>query len=200
MRWAIATGIPAAWSQAVPVQWSIGENGHLALSFPDGRVEVSRDVLARSPESLLATVAHEMGHQIAVALAPGGDGSPPRGFVELIAGNPYTRFDEGWADCVSRVWTGSEQHTTSEPKPCPVEAARFVAGLLTDPENFKEPPPGVPSPLEQAVDPSPPAQEPKREPSDEDPAQSGGPLFLMVGALTAVVVLRVRRRGKKAED
>jgi hypothetical protein len=130
-----------------------------------------------------------MGHQIAISLVPAHDGSPPRGFVEVIPGNPYNRFDEGWADCVSRVWTGSLHHTRSEPGPCSVDAARYVASLLTDPENLRREGLPLPSPSPSPV-PSPqptfsptPAAEPEAAPPPtvrEDRERSAVPTPLLV--------------------
>jgi hypothetical protein len=171
LDWAVATAIPLDWRQLVPVVWSIGEvsPGSLALTFYDGTTIVSPRLLRRSSEELLATIAHEMGHQIAISLVPANDGSPPRGFVEFVPGNPYNRFDEGWADCVSRVWTGSSIHTSSESASCSVDAARYVASLLSDPLNVQRErlplPSPVPSPTLEAPSPSPiPTEAPSPEP------------------------------------
>lgn len=197
LRWAIATAIPVRWSDVVPVQWSIGENSHLALSYVDGQTEVTPGALQRSAEVLLWTVAHEMGHQIAIALAPGGRGDPPQPFVDLLPGSPYTRYSEGWADCVSRVWTGSLRHTSSEANPCPVGAARYVAVLLADPENF-QPKVEEPEPSGPSLEPPPPSAEPFRL----EPVQEGGrqeevsPIsvqlaLLLAGPLAVAFVLKV---------
>lgn len=196
LRWAIATAVPSAWSERVPVAWSIKENGRLGLSFPDGRVELSPQLLRRSAQTLLTTVAHEMGHQVAIALAPGGDGSPPQGFVELLPGNPYVRFDEGWADCVSRVWTGSLEHTTGERNACPVDAARYVSVMLSDPENFKVQvrvtPSTWPSPSSAASpSPAPGTNGPKAP--NQGPSSIGA-FVLLGGALAGAAVVRGKRK------
>ncbi|MEX2552270.1 MAG: hypothetical protein WD627_04645 [Actinomycetota bacterium] len=175
LDWAVATAIPQQWRQLVVVVWSVGEvtSGHLALTFYDGTTVVSPRLLRRSSQEVLATVAHEMGHQIVITLLPAQDGTPPRGFMELFPRDADKLLDEGWADCVSRVWTGSLIHTSSESAPCSVDAARYVASLLADPQNLIRenlPLPGpVPSPV---VEPSPspePSPFPSAEPEPESP-------------------------------
>jgi hypothetical protein len=201
LDWAVATAIPLPWRQLVPVVWSVGEvtSGHLALSFYDGTAVVSPRLLRRSSEEVLATIAHEMGHQIVISLVPAQDGTPPRGFVEFLPGNPYRRFDEGWADCVARVWTGSLLHTTSEPAPCSVEAARYVAALLTDPQNLQRESLPLPSPLPSpSPEPSPvpatvPTQqpEPQKSPIVRPPPESESgidPAALIVGGIVLLVI------------
>lgn len=145
---------------------------------------------------MLATVAHEMGHQVAIALAPGGDGSPPQGFVELLPGNPYVRFDEGWADCVSRVWTGSLEYTAGERNACPVEAARYVSVMLSDPENFRTQVRVSPSPSplpSSAASPSPSPYSKGSEVSNQGLLFLGA-FVLLGGALAGAMVMRIKRR------
>lgn len=133
LRWGVATAVPRQWLEAVRVDWSVGNvgRGHLALSYRDGRIVISPRLMNRSSEEVLATVAHEMGHQIAFALVDPAFGTPPQVFVERAPG--YNDIREGWSDCVARAWTGSTFHTLSESRPCSSETAQFVAGLLADP-------------------------------------------------------------------
>lgn len=133
LRWGVATAVPRRWLEAVRVDWSVGNvgRGHLALSYRDGRIVISPRLMNRSSEEVLATVAHEMGHQIAFALVDPAFGTPPQVFVERAPG--YNDIREGWSDCVARAWTGSTLHTLSESRPCSAENAHFAAGLLADP-------------------------------------------------------------------
>ncbi|MGQ0678817.1 MAG: hypothetical protein ACT4OM_04035 [Actinomycetota bacterium] len=191
LSWAIATAVPAPWSRKVPVFWGIAPINSLALSFPDGRVIVSPEALDRSGERLLSAVAHEMGHQLAIALVPDGDGTPPRGFINLLPGIPYNRFDEGWADCVSRVWTGSLLHTAAEPRPCPTGTARYVATVLADPGNFLEPSPApTTSPGPEAL---PLASPSVARPSEEKEVRGIGYRPLVLVVLVGLVWLAARR-------
>jgi hypothetical protein len=170
-------------------------------------VVVSQRVLAASSEALLATIAHEMGHHVAFQLVSPGDGSPPGGFAE-IRGPGYRDIREAWADCVSRVWTGSLHRTISEPEPCPLEAAQWVAGQLSTPgvlggpaigarairPRAIPPPPVVPpppvappSPVPTPAAPKPPAVQPRVQMPRElpEPADDGPPM----GALAAIMIL-----------
>jgi hypothetical protein len=133
LKWAVETAIPTEWRESVSVVWTVGEvsRGHLALSYLDGRTILSPRLMSRSSEEVLATVAHEMGHQIAFALVSPVVGMPPDAFIDIAP--PYTDVREGWADCVARVWTGSTLRTLSEAGPCNSEMAAFVSGLLADP-------------------------------------------------------------------
>lgn len=211
LDWAVATSIPLHWRQLVTVVWSVGEvtTGHLALTFYDGTTVVSPRLLRRSSQEVLATVAHEMGHQIVITLLPAQDGTPPRGFVEFVSGNRYNTLDEGWADCVSRVWTGSLIYTSSESAPCSVETARYVALLLADPQNLLRERLPLPSPAAPPiVEPSPsPISVPTEEPEPEKPqvarpspnAESGsnpvrliliGAVLLLIGPPALVLLVR----------
>ena len=201
LDWAVATSIPLHWRQLVHVAWSVGEvtPGHLALTFYDGTTVVTPRLLRRSSEEVLATVAHEMGHQIVITLLPAQDGTPPRGFLELFPGNPYNTFDEGWADCVSRVWTGSLIHTSSERAACSVDAARYVASLLADPQNLirerlplATPPVVEPSP---SPEPSPvPTEEPEPvetpqipQPRPEAESENNPARLIVIGAILLLI-------------
>jgi hypothetical protein len=154
LKWAVETGVPKEWRESVRVVWSVGNTGpgHLALSYLDGRTVISARLMARSSEEVIATVAHEMGHQIAFALVSPVIGWPPQGFIDLARG--YSDIREGWADCVSRVWTGSTLYTLSEAGPCNTELAGFVAGLVADPATLGATVRIVPPPI--AVAPPPP--------------------------------------------
>jgi hypothetical protein len=204
LDWAVATAIPQQWRQLVVVVWSVGEvtSGHLALTFYDGTTVVSPRLLRRSSEEVLATVAHEMGHQIVITLLPAQDGTPPRGFMELFPRNLDKLLDEGWADCVSRVWTGSLIHTSSEPATCSVDAARYVASLLANPQNLirERVPPAGPAPPPPVVEPSPspePSPVPSAEPEPAETPQTAQPrldaesednpmLLIVIGAILLV--------------
>jgi hypothetical protein len=133
LKWAVETAIPREWRESVSVVWAVGavSRGHLALSYLDGRTILSPRLMSRSAEEVLATVAHEMGHQIAFALVSPVVGMPPDAFIDIAP--PYEDVREGWADCVARVWTGSTLRTLSESGPCDSEMAAFVSGLLADP-------------------------------------------------------------------
>jgi hypothetical protein len=161
--------MPQQWRQLVLVVWSVGEvsSGHLALTFYDGTTVVSPRLLRRSSEEVLATVAHEMGHQIVITLLPAQDGTPPRGFMELFPTDADKLLDEGWADCVSRVWTGSLIHTSSERAPCSVDAARYVAFLLANPQNLIRENLPLPGPVPSAVIEPSPSPEPSPVPTEE---------------------------------
>ncbi len=134
LDWAVKVAVPLEWRESVSVRWEWGDTGksHLALSYLSGDVVVSPRVITSGAEELLATVAHEMGHQIVFRLVPPGDGRPPPGF-DAIRGEGYRDIREAWADCVSRAWTGSLNRTRSEAGPCPAEAAEWVASILSDP-------------------------------------------------------------------
>ncbi|HEX2150249.1 MAG TPA: hypothetical protein VHI31_08785 [Actinomycetota bacterium] len=135
--------------------WTVGNagRGHLALSYLDGRTILSPRLMSRSAEELLATVAHEMGHQIAFALVSPVFGMSPQGFMDIAPS--YNDVREGWADCVARVWTGSHL-ALSEPAPCSTEMAAYVSGLLADPATLGAnvrivpPPIHVPAPVAPA--------------------------------------------------
>ncbi|MDQ4149654.1 MAG: hypothetical protein M3164_06680 [Actinomycetota bacterium] len=181
LHWAVEVAVPAEWRAALPIQWEVGDTGrgHLALSY-SGRIVVSPRALAAPPEVLLATVAHEMGHQITFYFVHPGDGSPPPGFAEARGGG-YRDVREAWADCVSRVWTGSLRRTTAEPEACPSTAADWVAAEIASPEILRArlrqegrapsriepipswppttPPRAVPVPPPPEVTPAPPADE-----------------------------------------
>ncbi|MEX0789757.1 MAG: hypothetical protein WD178_03180 [Actinomycetota bacterium] len=133
LRWAVEPAIPPEWRESVRVVWTVGNvsRGHLALSYRDGRIVLSPRLMMRSAEEVLATAAHEFGHQIAFALVSPVVGMPPQGFIDLAPS--YNDVREGWADCVARVWTGSVLRTLSEAGPCDSETAGYVAGLLADP-------------------------------------------------------------------
>lgn len=208
LDWAVQVTVPIEWRNAVAVRWEIGHagRGHLALSYLNGVVVVSERLLIAYPEALLATVAHEMGHHIAFQLVSPGDGSPPSGFSD-IRGPGYRDIREAWADCVGRVWTGSLRRTVSEPEPCPVEAAQWVAGQLSTPGILggpeigdravrprvipppPVPPPPVPSPSAAPTQTPPEIQPPRpgpRVPKDTpSPADEG----LSMGTLAAIMVL-----------
>jgi hypothetical protein len=165
LKWAVETAVPVEWRESVGVVWTVGQvtRGHLALSYLDGRTILSPRLMARSAEEVLATVAHEMGHQIAFALVSPVVGMPPDSFVNIAP--PYADVREGWADCVARVWTGSDLRTLSEEGPCGSEMAAFVSGLLADPAamgaitRITPPPIRVP-----AASPAPAAPAPVAEP------------------------------------
>lgn len=133
LKWAVETGVPREWRESVRVVWTVGNTGrgHLALSYLDGRTIVSPRLMTRSSEEVVATVAHEMGHQIAFALVSPVLGMPPQGFMDIAPS--YSDIREGWADCVARVWTGSTLRTLSESGPCNPETAAYVSSLLHDP-------------------------------------------------------------------
>lgn len=133
LKWAVETGVPREWQESVRVVWSVGTTGRgrLALSYLDGRTILSPRLMTRSSEEVVATVAHEMGHQIAFALVSPVIGMPPQGFMDIAPS--YSDIREGWADCVARVWTGSTLRTLSESAPCSSEMAGYVSGLLGDP-------------------------------------------------------------------
>jgi hypothetical protein len=178
LDWAVRVAVPLEWRVSVPVRWEWGDTGrsHLALSYFSGEVVVSPRVITSGTEALLATVAHEMGHQITFRLVPPGDGSPPPGF-DAIRGGGYRDLREAWADCVSRAWTGSLNRTTSEPKPCPEEAADWVASILADPSILggrvtvrvrpRKPPPVAQPVLPVPTPPSPIPEQPETPPKVE---------------------------------
>ncbi len=162
LKWAVETAVPVEWRESVPAVWTVGNagRGHLALSYPDGRSILSARVMQRSGEEVLATVAHEMGHQVAFFLVSPILGLPPDGFYSVASG--YSDIRESWADCVSRVWTGSTLRTLSEPSSCNSDRAAYVSGLLADPATLGAtrrvvpprivvPPPPAPAPIE-AID------------------------------------------------
>ncbi len=161
LKWAVETAVPREWRESVRVLWSVGNTGagNLALSYLDGRTVLSPRLMARSPEEVIATVAHEMGHQIAFALVSPVVGMPPQGFMDLARG--YSDIREGWADCVSRVWTGSTLFTLSEAGPCNAELTGYVAGLVADPATLGATVRIVPPPIAVAAPPPPaPVQAP----------------------------------------
>lgn len=133
LKWAVETGVPQEWRESVRVVWTVGtvSRGHLALSYLDGRTILSPRLMNRPAEEVVATAAHEFGHQIAFALVSPVMGMPPQGFVDIAPF--YNDIREGWADCVARVWTGSTLRTLSEAGPCSAELAAYVSGLLHDP-------------------------------------------------------------------
>lgn len=161
LKWAVETGVPKEWRESVRVVWTVGNTGrgNLALSYLDGRTIVSSRLMTRSAEEVVATVAHEMGHQIAFALVSPVIGMPPQGFMDMAPS--YNDIREGWADCVARVWTGSTLRTLSESGPCNPETAAYVSGLLHDPATLGAtvriapppiyvPAPAAPAPVEPA--------------------------------------------------
>jgi hypothetical protein len=156
LKWAVETAIPKEWRESVPVVWTVGavSRGHLALSYLDGRTVLSPRLMSRSAEEVLATVAHEMGHQIAFALVSPVVGMPPDAFIDIAP--PYEDVREGWADCVARVWTGSTLRTLSESGPCDPEMAAFVSGLLADPATLGATSRTTPPPIRVPVAPPPP--------------------------------------------
>lgn len=158
LKWAVETAIPREWRESVPVVWTVGNagRGHLALSYLDGRTILSPRLMSRSAEELLATVAHEMGHQIAFALVSPVFGMPPQGFMDIAPS--YNDVREGWADCVARVWTGSNI-ALSEPAACSTEMAGYVSGLLADPATLGATVRTVPPPIHVPA-PAPPAPAP----------------------------------------
>ena len=213
LDWAVKVAVPLEWRESVPVRWEWGDTGmsHLALSYLGGDVVVSPRVITSGAEELLATVAHEMGHQIVFRLVPPGDGRPPPGF-DAIRGGGYRDIREAWADCVSRAWTGSLNRTRSEPGPCPAEAAEWVASILSDPSILRGrvtvkirprtsplvaqpalPPPTPPSP--SPVQPEPPRVERRVEQPPKAVAVEGGEgppmlvLFAIVLVAPAIVCL-----------
>jgi hypothetical protein len=159
LKWAVETGIPREWRESVRVVWTVGNTGrgHLALSYLDGRTIVSPRLMTRSAEEVVATVAHEMGHQIAFALVSPVIGMPPQGFMDIAPS--YSDIREGWADCVARVWTGSTLRTLSESGPCSPETAAYVSSLLHDPATLgatvRIPPPPIHVPAPPAAAPVP---------------------------------------------
>lgn len=205
LEWALATAIPAPWRQAVPVAWSADQvtKGHLALSFFDGTVVVSPRVLRGTSEAVLTTVAHEMGHQIAISLVSANDGLPPRGFIDFPGSSAYRSTVEGWADCVSRVWTGSVLYTQTEAGPCSVKTARYVSSLLANPQNLRAGrlvAPPVPAPLPPApapdIQPAPVAESspvprqvptPVKAPEPERQPSGIAPGLLVLGGLLALL-------------
>ncbi|MBW3590407.1 MAG: hypothetical protein KY393_00905 [Actinobacteria bacterium] len=138
LDWATTVAIPPQWRREVPVHWEVAHagSGHLALSYKEGRSVISSRVVGGSAELLLSTVAHEMGHQIAFEMVEPFNGYPPQGFINR-AGDHFSDIREGWADCVSRVWTGSRQHTLSEARGCPHDLAHYAATLIDDPARLR---------------------------------------------------------------
>lgn len=175
LKWAVETAVPREWRESVRVEWTVGpvSSGHLALSYLDGRTVLSPRVMSRSAEEVLATVAHEMGHQVAFALVSPILGYPPQQFVDMSAGHEDVR--ERWADCVAQVWTGSTIYTRSEPGPCPRELADYVAGQLADPSTLGATTRIVPPPIAVAPAPAPPP--PPAAPAPPAPVPSPSSLF-----------------------
>jgi hypothetical protein len=171
----------------VPVVWSIGAtgSGNLALSHPDGRTVVSPRVMTRSAEEVLATVAHEMGHQIAFAVVSPVVGMPPQGFLDRSRGT-VAEPREAWADCVARVWTGSSLHARGELGPCTPELTAYVAGVVTDPVALEAAARVVPTPA-----PSPPLP-PAPPPEPPAPAEPDGPPLAVRLVILAMVVAGIR--------
>lgn len=158
LDWAVMVATPPDWRAEVPVIWQIGHagSGHLAVSYKEGRSVLSPRVIGGSAELLLSTVAHEMGHQIAFQMVEPFNGYPPQGFIDR-AGDYFFHIREGWADCVSRVFTGSRQHTLSESRGCPDNLAHYTATLIDDPAKLRPKSKSKPSP--------PPRPSPTRSPS-----------------------------------
>ncbi len=228
LKWAVETGVPPEWRESVRVVWTVGNvsRGHLALSYLDGRTILSPRLMNRSAEEVVATVAHEFGHQIAFALVSPVIGMPPQGFMDIAPS--YNDIREGWADCVARVWTGSTLRTLSESGPCSLETAGYVAGLLHDPATLGatvriDPPPiyvpapPAPAPVPVALPPVPepaiivpeliPTAAPTRisaapaQPAEAAPRGSNGLAIVLALtplplALSAAVYLLVRKRNE----
>lgn len=156
LDWATTVAIPPQWRLEVPVHWDIAHagSGHLALSYEDGRSVISPRVVGGSAERLLSTVAHEMGHQITFEMVEPFNGFPPQGFIDR-AGDSFSNVMEGWADCVSRVWTGSRQHTLSESGGCPHGLAHYTATLIDDPARLRPKTKPQPAPVPTRPSPSP---------------------------------------------
>lgn len=161
LDWAVQVAIPANWREELPVSWEVGSagSGQLAVSYVEGRSVIAPNVLAGSPELVLSTVAHEMGHQIAFQMVEPFNGYPPQEFIDRSE-DYFLSVREGWADCVSRAWTGSRQHTLSESRGCPNELANYTATLIEDPVRLRPEP--TPSPAPQ---PSRPVSTPTPSPS-----------------------------------
>lgn len=138
LDWAVMVAVPPDWRAEVPVIWQIGHagSGNLAVSYKEGRSVLSPRVVGGSAELLLSTVAHEMGHQIAFQMVEPFNGFPPQEFIDR-AGDDFFHVREGWADCVSRVFTGSLQHTLSESHGCPRNLAHYTATLIDDPATLR---------------------------------------------------------------
>lgn len=227
LLWAVQLGVPAEWSQAVSVRWRVGDagRGHLAISRA-GSVVVSARALSGSAEAAVSTVAHEMGHQIALQKIPPYNGFPPLEFIDRAAGR-YRDVREGWADCVRRVWTGSLRHTLSEAAGCDSSLAHYAATLLSDPRKLAAllPPPVVASPKPSpSASPSPspspsPEFSPVRHPLMADyleptPEASPAPktvatqvpdrvpdgLFVIIGLAVLAVVIPLRRLSRVPND
>lgn len=147
LDWAVMVAIPPDWRAEVPVVWQIGHagSGQLAVSYKEGRSVLSPRVIRGSAELLLSTVAHEMGHQIAFQMVEPFNGFPPQGFMDRADGY-FSNIREGWADCVSRVFTGSRQHTLSESRGCPLTLAHYTATLIDDPATLRPKQKAKPSP------------------------------------------------------
>lgn len=218
LDWATQVAIPAEWRPLVQVRWILGSAGpgNLALSYVDGRSVLSPRVMQGSAESVLSTVAHEMGHQIAFQAVQPFNGFPPQEFIDRASGE-FRDIKEGWADCVARVWTGSTLHTLSESRPCSRSLAHFVATLLAEPATLidepAEPAP-APSPSRPVVSPSPspsPVPSPITHPLMSDylepsptpsPVRQAAPeplpdrvpdgLFVLIGLVAVLIILAGR--------
>lgn len=98
---AYATGIPAAWRNAIDIRLEIIE-GNTSWAEGGGRIMISRSHAESKFDHLVDVVAHEFGHQVAFKYGTGAyAGAAPKGWPEP-ANNPA----EAWADCVQSSFTG----------------------------------------------------------------------------------------------
>ncbi|MEX2586535.1 MAG: hypothetical protein WD602_00885 [Actinomycetota bacterium] len=229
LDWAVEVAIPQQWRREIVVSWQIGHagSGHLALSYKEGRSVLSPRVVEGTAESLLSTVAHEMGHQIAFQMVEPFNGFPPQEFIDRANGY-FFDVKEGWSDCVSRVWTGSRHHTLSETRGCPRELAHYTATLIDDPARLRPmskpaPPPSrpvvtpapspspspVPSPIEHPLmtDSSQPTPSPGRTAGtanaaapESEPESFPLGLFVLTGVIAVVIIAAGRILSRVPND
>lgn len=104
--------VPAAWRDAVPVQFQLIE-GNTSWASHDGTIQVGSTHYNGSDNLLRATIAHEFGHLIAFRYGSQAyNGAAPDGWPAY-----GDRPEEAWADCVSRVFSGVNDPSYGQ-RPC----------------------------------------------------------------------------------